>query len=95
MGEIKATLYVKAEGIERPWLSIQSIQNDDLDVLLNLDHPFVAVATQDERGRTLVGKVALSLAVAEQVARLVEGDVVAADSVRMYLNTFLAHSGSA
>lgn len=94
MGVIEATMYVKPEGITRPWISIQSVQNDDLDVLLNLDHPFVAWASTDERGRTLLAKFALSLAVSEQVARLVGGEQVAPDAVRVFLDTFLKHSGT-
>lgn len=93
MGKITATLYVKSEGVTRPWLSIEAVANDELDVLLNLDHPFVAAAVVDERGRVLMGKFALSLAVSEQVARMVNGDAVAPDDVRTYLNTFLGHSG--
>lgn len=93
MGDIRATLYVKAEGVARPWLSVSCVMNDDLDVLLNIDHPFVAEACVDERGRTLIGKFALSLAVSEQVARLVSGEDVPADAVRTFLNTFLAHTG--
>ncbi len=91
-GTLKATLYTKDEGKAAPWLSVQSVSNDDIDVLINTSHPFVAACCEDERGTLIIGKVVLALALAEQQARVMHGDEVPADEIRTYLNTFLLHS---
>jgi hypothetical protein len=91
-GPLRATLYTKDEGKAAPWVSVQSIANDDLDVIINTSHPFVAACCEDERGTVIIGKVVLALALAEQQARLMHGEAVPADEIRTYLNSFLLHS---
>lgn len=91
-GTLRATLYVKDEGPAASWLSVQSVANDDLDVIINTAHPFVAACCEDERGTILIGKFVLALALAEQQARVMHGETIPADEIRTYLNTFLVHS---
>jgi hypothetical protein len=91
-GTLKANLYLKDEGKHAVWLSIQSISNDDIDIILNTAHPFVAACTEDERGTVVLGKFALALALAEQQSRVMHGECIPAEEVRMYLSSFLLHS---
>jgi hypothetical protein len=91
-GTLRATLYTKDEGKTSPWLSVQSVSNDDIDVIINTSHPFVEACTSDERGTTIIGKVVMALALAEQQSRLMHGETIPPDEIRTYLNTFLLHS---
>ncbi|HEY9562274.1 MAG TPA: ATP-binding protein [Nocardioides sp.] len=92
-GKLRATLYTKDEGKGAPWISVQSVSNDDLDVIINTSHPFVAACCEDERGTVIIAKVVLALALAEQQSRLMSAnELVPADDIRTYLSTFLLHS---
>src|SRR3546814_5441037 len=55
-GKLRATLYTKDEGKGAPWISVQSVSNDDLDVIINTSHPFVAACCEDERGTVIIAK---------------------------------------
>lgn len=91
-GTLKATLFVRADGPHAPWLSIHPLRNDDVEIMLNTSHRFVASCIEDERTRVLVGKVALATALAEQQARNQHGDSIPAEEVRMLLHTILLHA---
>jgi hypothetical protein len=91
-GTMKATLYVKDEGQHAPWLVLKPVRNDDLDILLNTAHRFVAAAVEEEGTRVVIGKVALAVALAEQQARTLYGDNVPAEEVRSLMSTILLHA---
>lgn len=91
-GTMRATLYVKDEGQHAPWLALKPVRNDDLDILLNTAHRFVAASVEDEKTRMVIGKVALAVALAEQQARTLYGDNIPAEEVRLLMSTILLHA---
>src|SRR3546814_18765555 len=60
-GKLRATLYTQDEGKGAPWISVQSVSNDDLDVIITPSHPFVAACCEDERGTVTIPKVVLGV----------------------------------
>jgi hypothetical protein len=87
--QFKAMLYLKELDPISPWMKISSLSNEELDIVLNIRHPFVEACTTDERGTTILGYAVLALAIAEQMGRVTHGDMVPADEVRMWMDTVL------
>ena len=87
--QFKATLYLKELDPISPWMKISNVSNEELDIVLNIRHPFIEACTTDERGTTILGYTVLALAIAEQMGRVTHGDMVPADEVRMWMDTVL------
>lgn len=91
-GEMKATLYVKDEGAREHWMTMKAVRNDDIDILLNTAHPFVRGCLSSEGERVVLTKLALAVGIAEQQARVLYGDEVSPEEVRILMNTVLQHA---
>ncbi|MGI8797165.1 MAG: ATP-binding protein [Acidimicrobiia bacterium] len=91
-GPIVAKIYLSDDDPRLEWITVSFAQPDEIDVILNTRHPFVAKHSQDDAGLTLLTKFALALALAEHRARMLGGDQVRPDDFRTFLDVFLRHA---
>lgn len=91
-GDVVARLYVRDADPRLEWLDLSFARDNEVDVVLNARHPFVASCCADERGTAIVTRFALALALAERQARRLGGESVRPDDLRTFLDTFLKHA---
>lgn len=90
-GELIARLYLREDDPRVEWLTLSFAQQDEVDVFLNTQHPFVVAHSQDDGGVAVLFKFCLAAALAEKRARQIEGDRIHPDDLRTHLDTFLRH----
>jgi hypothetical protein len=76
------------------WMQVSYPQDDEIDIFLNMAHPFFIPHLGERRILELLQKFVLSLALAERLARQVSRDgLVAPGDFRNYMNRVLRRAG--
>ncbi len=77
------------------WMSVSYPQDNEIDVFLNMAHPFFAPYLGDKGFLELLQKFVLSLALAEKMARqTARNGLVSPEDFRMYMNRVLRRASS-
>ncbi|WP_411678460.1 ATP-binding protein [Caproicibacter sp.] len=74
------------------WIDYSENENGEIDVQINIDHPFFMPYAKDENFKKVLEKFVLSFIIAEQQARLTsdkEGYIMAA-TIKNYMNKYLS-----
>lgn len=80
---------------DSPWMEVNYPQDDEIDIFLNMAHPFIAPYLKERELLELLQKFVLSLALAEKMARQTSrGGLISPGDLRMYLNKVLKHTSS-
>ncbi len=76
------------------WMQVSSAHENEIDVFLNVAHPFFASYLDSRDSLGLLQKFVLSLALAERMARQISpNELISPSDFRMYMNKVLRRAG--